>query len=825
MRNISIFTAISWSCVVLAARSLSASLPVTPVEWLRQQTPPRFKPGHDMPRLGQMHCVNPPAELRAELALHWGFAVRLSRPGGEEALLRLCAETPAVFQPAAMIGNLANLESDRSRTWPEGTFLRKADGALVEGRPIFSPEMPEAAWRLVIEEALRQIDGQLGPLPAEALVAIENWTEHGLTVPIHMAVHGAQDPKVVAAKGDRSWQDYTSARKAYYEKRMAEALKQRYPKALHTAYTYSGFVGKSAGDWAWDYRHMKTATDLPSPECYYNYYNTGFVGTKDMLTWRLLGRHIEIQEGSPHYFGWLCGGYQRNIAAYQGDPSQGLYADLPRWMGYLKMSYLAGMLGGITTGEFDCGVRYEPFDPARPPRWLDQIPVLAHAHALFTWLETDLRQSRLLPGPKPHAWNQEYPSYEFPTGHPQARALVRQIRNSDRWLVGAWAADGIERVITVEVPDLGSYQMSARPEGTVHLVQRDGDKLTVHWLDEAGMTPSLTASQLDLGGLPSSGTLSQKLPVRQISGLEVTALGKHYQPDPKQVMIFQSQANTGGNTSVRNTDSAHLEWKKQGYFQRNRDLGQVFTAKRDSRLEAIVLRTGPDTGAVLSGAPGAKVFLQFFEVAGAPRIHDNGTPPGTEARHGFSKNHRCDDFLTGVEYRPLLVVTGGVFPELPPTRDFQGESNGTAEGRMVYLRWRLEGEARPRFEAGKRYAFMVGFEEPGRERGFTLANANAASVNEPPRLNDAHDRYQGGWGLRREGDGTLPPTMFPGPQPPGEAARLQRLRTEALFAEGESRFRLSPTTDGFPDVDTYRDMEFYLEESIARQSSQPSPEK
>ena len=57
---------------------------------------------------------------------------------------------------------------------------------------------------------------------------------------------------------------------------------------------------------------MKGTTDLPSPECYYNYFNSGFVGGKDMLTLRLYGRHIEILEGSPHYFGWICAGYQRN---------------------------------------------------------------------------------------------------------------------------------------------------------------------------------------------------------------------------------------------------------------------------------------------------------------------------------------------------------------------------------------------------------------------------------------------------------------------------------------------------------------------------------
>jgi hypothetical protein len=300
-----------------------------------------------------------------------------------------------------------------------------------------------------------------------------------------------------------------------------------------------------------------------------------------------------------------------------------------------------------------------------------------------------------------------------------------------------------------------------------------------------------------------------------VSGLTVQALGKEFRPDPARVVVQQTAFDRGGNTSVRNTDRAHLEWKSRGYFQRNRDLGQVFTAPRDFEPAAIVLRTGPADAAVLEGAPGAKVFVQFFEVTGQPRIHDNGTPAGTDAKHGFSKNHRCDDYLLGVEYRPLSVVTGGVFPDLPPTRDPDGKPNGTSAGCLVYLRWALEREARLPLKAGKRYAFMVGFEEPGPERGFTLANANAAGVNAPPSLTDAHDRYPGGWGLRREGDGTLPPTMIPGEHPPADAAQREQLYREAVFGEGSLRYLLSPTTDGYPDVDTYRDMEFYVEAAEA----------
>ncbi len=322
---------------------------------------------------------------------------------------------------------------------------------------------------------------------------------------------------------------------------------------------------------------------------------------------------------------------------------------------------------------------------------------------------------------------------------------------------------------------------------------------------------SVRLNSICLLALGASLAVAADGPLVKQAGLEVTAIGKSYRPDAARVVVQQSQSNTGGNTSARNVGEDDLDWKESGYFQRNRDLGQVFTAERDFRLAAIVLRTGPAEAAVLAGAPGAAVFVQFFEVRGEPRIHDNGTPPGTAATHGFSTNHRCDDYLTGVEYLPWRLVTGGTFPDLPPTRDAQGQATGNKDGCLAYMRWRFICEAQPEFVKGQRYAFMVGFQSPGPGRGFTLGNANAAGVDAPPSLNDAHDRYHGGWGLRREGDGTVPPSMIPGPQPPGDAAKMLQLRGESLFADGDDRFRLSPTTVGFPDVDTYRDLEFYLE--------------
>ncbi|MGQ9561922.1 MAG: hypothetical protein ACUVTH_00205 [Thermogutta sp.] len=335
-----------------------------------------------------------------------------------------------------------------------------------------------------------------------------------------------------------------------------------------------------------------------------------------------------------------------------------------------------------------------------------------------------------------------------------------------------------------------------------------------------GEPPPLTASRREgicegsyqPGAIPvSSEVAPHAVPIQIVTGLVVESLGPRYSPDAHRVIVQQTRADAGGSTSIRNVDADHLEWKPQGYFQRNRDLGQVFTAPRDFCLDAVVIRTGPSDAAVGMGAPGGRVFVEFFEVVGDPILDDNGTPQGSEATHGFSKNHRCDDFLRGVEYRPFLVVRGGVFPDLPPTRNAENEPTGDSTGKLTYLRWRFADTACPRFAAGKRYAIIFGFEEPGEARTFTLANANAAGVNAPARLGDAHDPYPHGWAIRREGDGSRPPLMVPDPNPPQDGPLLQRLLRQSLFADGASRFLLAPGTDGYPDVDTYRDLEFYLE--------------
>jgi hypothetical protein len=112
---------------------------------------------------------------------------------------------------------------------------------------------------------------------------------------------------------------------------------------------------------------------------------------------------------------------------------------------------------------------------------------------------------------------------------------------------------------------------------------------------------------MTLGCSPVSSTVGTKT-----IGLEVEAIGKEYNPARENIAVYQSRFSTGGSTSVRNVDKDNLKWKDQGYFQRNRDLGQVFTPEEDMVLTAVILRTGPSETAGAIRDAGCKSFYAVF---------------------------------------------------------------------------------------------------------------------------------------------------------------------------------------------------------------------
>jgi hypothetical protein len=125
---------------------------------------------------------------------------------------------------------------------------------------------------------------------------------------------------------------------------------------------------------------------------------------------------------------------------------------------------------------------------------------------------------------------------------------------------------------------------------------------------------------------------------------------------------------------------------------------------------------------------------------------------------------------------------------------------------LCYMRWDLTGADEIVLQAGHRYALVFGIVAEASDCGFTLANLNNAGDPAAPSFADS---YSGGFAVRREGEGTLPPAMVPGP------TAVPALEGQSRFPAGSARFALTPTTDGYPDVDTYRDLEFYIEGSAA----------
>jgi hypothetical protein len=212
------------------------------------------------------------------------------------------------------------------------------------------------------------------------------------------------------------------------------------------------------------------------------------------------------------------------------------------------------------------------------------------------------------------------------------------------------------------------------------------------------------------------------------------------------------------------------------YFSpRDRDLGQSFVAPAGPsfRLAALTLRVGPARMAVGSGAPDAPVSLQFFSVTGTPTIRDVS---GTPVPHGShpSRDMRAD-YITGESYEPLWLVSGGVLPhDLEPLR---------------WLRWEFPADG-PVLQAGRRYAFLVMFDQPAHGRELALAN----KYHGPQEF--------GGHGIRREGSVA---------QPWADHSWVNNLKASSLPIDLEQRLAQPPGTWGRPDVDTYRVLRFYVE--------------
>jgi hypothetical protein len=470
----------------------------TALEMLKKAPPPQFCQGHTLLPLCRWGWTMP-FDVRVELAERWGYALEFGgyasdRVAGQlddpqsvpSKICALAASDPERY-PLCVLTNRPFLDKTFRAELPESAWCHDADGQLIEDpRRVYSPEAPAA----IFEKAAALTAEPLAKIQEKAPIAmVLNGGEYGLGVFGFSGAAWGKDPKVVAAKGDASWFEYVSRRKAAQEMPTSEAVRRQVlDRRLYIFYHTSGCPHRdrygSWWQWAWDYKHMRTVSDLPNISVYYKEFNSGWTGDNDMLTQALnaVGRNIAFDQ--PLSYNWLCAGWTRK------DLGEAAFSDAEHYAGFLKCYYTAGMIGGVAgyfaypPGGFDGDLGTEP------PSWLEQMMVLARVHALFSHLEDDLRGGDLLPGPNMHRWSKEQPAYEFPTGDADARVLARRHRAKPEWLLTAWAAGGDDRDVTVEIPDLGPITLRARTCGAVYRARQVDGKPSLDLIDHDGMLPT-----------------------------------------------------------------------------------------------------------------------------------------------------------------------------------------------------------------------------------------------------------------------------------------------------------------------------------------------
>ncbi|HET6555735.1 MAG TPA: hypothetical protein VFG54_00380, partial [Prolixibacteraceae bacterium] len=205
---------------------------------------------------------------------------------------------------------------------------------------------------------------------------------------------------------------------------------------------------------------------------------------------------------------------------------------------------------------------------------------------------------------------------------------------------------------------------------------------------------------------------------------------------------------------------------------------------------------------------GQNISLQIFEVTGEAALHNNGSDDYTEAFHGFPHNRlgdsipsMRDDYFTGEVYQSLAVIQGGQFPQ---KTEFGFSSNDTVippgdeklKGR--YLQFILPEKQAIILQPGKQYAFLVMINQMGEERGFTLAN-------------NFYGSYKDGHGIRRDGSGIFPPPKADPMKDFTDPINAKALQAAHFPSDFNERTNIQPGTNGYPDVCTWRDLEFYIQ--------------
>jgi hypothetical protein len=246
------------------------------------------------------------------------------------------------------------------------------------------------------------------------------------------------------------------------------------------------------------------------------------------------------------------------------------------------------------------------------------------------------------------------------------------------------------------------------------------------------------------------------------------------------------------------------------YIKRDRDLGQTFTYtdKIPKKLAAITVCTGYGTNAVRPNMYHKSISIQIFEVSGVPSFNNNGSNSSVSAYHGFPHNritdsisHIRDDYFTGEVYTSIGLFTGAFFPGkkefgFPDNNRVVPADHHLLKGK--YLRFELPKNNAIVLYPERKYAFLIMIDKIGNDCGFTLANNYKGS-------------YLGGHAIRRDGSGSFPPVPADPQKNFTDAGNAKSLSSAHFPSDFKKRTSIPPGTNGYPDVDTWRDLLFMIE--------------
>ncbi|MCX5660871.1 MAG: hypothetical protein NTW19_14290 [Planctomycetota bacterium] len=435
-----------------------------------------------------------------ELSDKWGYAIELGdatqsyvdgldNPNSDISKRVAYAAADPTHRSLAVLVHRPLFDASFIATLPPETWLRDSNGQFIldtNGNKVWSPEAPNSVY----EQAGAIAAAPLAKIVAKANGAplvLLNGGEYSLNVFGWNGNYLPLDPAVMAAKGATDWYTYLSQSKARQENLISDAVRAAVPEPARDLYIHYFDDGRldrgvysTYWQWVFDYQSMHGNSDLPNSSLYYKEFNTGWSGTRDLLSQALNSTAQHLALGDTLAYNWVNGGY---------GPQYG-FSDDAHYMGFLKSLYLAGMVGGVA-GYFSFPAGGFGADlGATPPSWLQQMMSLGQAQALFSHVDGFLSDGTLLPGPDMQRFSTDLPAYEFPTGDADARVIVRQSADGDQWLISAWAAAGADRPATVTIPILGEVTLQARAVGSVYLASLDQGQPALSLLDTDGMHPT-----------------------------------------------------------------------------------------------------------------------------------------------------------------------------------------------------------------------------------------------------------------------------------------------------------------------------------------------